>query len=193
MIWESGPWKQELLEHANIIEKCIRSYSPKISERKHNRLQFKLERAIFYSVFIVRKLIENDKLTNTCSYQKIKVQRFKSKRTEASLRKSLGVEIGRDFEAFPEGEKEISIVDLLNQFIHSILLAWEINDEDVLIGMFVCSELGERKEAIQLSFAKFCEVIRSVGNDYVVLSVRFKAPETGKIISKRFSTLPEKF
>lgn len=83
-----------MLNHANIIDKTLEEYSfVDIEGERFGALEFRLERAVFYSAYIIRKLSENGKLTDICSTQKIEVAVYKSIATETSIRKSLGLEI----------------------------------------------------------------------------------------------------
>ena len=59
MILESHPWKQELLKHADSIDEILDNYTTTIEDEEELHLrEFQLERAVFYSAYIIRKLIE---------------------------------------------------------------------------------------------------------------------------------------
>ena len=64
MIWESRPWKNELLAKAYLLKKLA-------TKRRSARREFEIERAVFLSVYIMRKLWEAGKLSSTCERRKI--------------------------------------------------------------------------------------------------------------------------
>ena len=184
MIWESWPWKQELLAHANALENLLSAYSDELSEEEYYSTEFNLEKAIFYSAFIVRKLIENRKLTDDCSKQKVVVQVFLSKDTKPTIRNSSGVEMAVDFETTSSNLIELPISKLMSEIIHSFLLEWEMNSDDILQTIFISSYNNQKRRSIGLKFQDFLAVIRSVGNDEVSSSSFYLNPETGKITAK---------
>ena len=184
MIWESWPWKQELLSHANNIENSVSAYSIKMTEEEYGSNEFKLERSIFYSAFIVRKLIENAKLTDHCSNYKIKTQVFLAKETEPTIRNYLGIEMGKDFKIQPSNEIEISIDKLMSELIHSFLLEWETDADGFLNAMFVSSYKNKKKRSLRIGFSDYCKAIRILANDEVTSNHYYLDPDTGKVTAK---------
>ena len=59
MIYESFPWKQDLLQRKRLILKY--NHSELLSE-ENDRAYTVIEKAIFYSAFIIRKLIVKERL-----------------------------------------------------------------------------------------------------------------------------------
>ena len=55
MIYESYPWKQDLLHRKRLIQKYNRA---ELLGEDDNRAYTVIEKAIFYSAFIIRKLID---------------------------------------------------------------------------------------------------------------------------------------
>lgn len=52
MIYESWPWKQELYKYRKLLDKCSRQ--KRITEKAYTQI----EKSIFFSAFIIRKLID---------------------------------------------------------------------------------------------------------------------------------------
>ena len=185
MILESWPWKQELLNHANVISETLVNYSSTdIEEEELGAMEFRLERAVFYSAYIIRKLIENGKLTDICSTQKISVSVYKSIATQPSIRKSFGLEMGRNFESFENNKITLQLDSLMSEIIHSFLLVWQRGDSGQLEGMLLSSYKNQTKRALLLKFDQLIEIIRSVGNDDVVKIDSSVDPETGEVVRK---------
>lgn len=185
LILESWPWKQELLNHANVISETLVNYSSTdIEEEELGAMEFRLERAVFYSAYIIRKLIENGKLTDICSTQKISVSVYKSIATQPSIRKSFGLEMGRNFESFENNKITLQLDSLMSEIIHSFLLVWQRGDSGQLEGMLLSSYKNQTKRALLLKFDQLIEIIRSVGNDDVVKIDSSVDPETGEVVRK---------
>ena len=55
MIYESYPWKQDLLRRRRLIQKYNRA---ELIVENDDRAYTVIEKAIFYSAFIIRKLID---------------------------------------------------------------------------------------------------------------------------------------
>jgi hypothetical protein len=65
MIWESGPWKNELLANARLLEQYAKS------KRRSERRSFGVERTIFLSTYVMRKLWESGKLSSSWEKRKV--------------------------------------------------------------------------------------------------------------------------
>lgn len=137
MIHESGPWKKE-------IESCARDLLPFKTDCMDD-VPFKLERALFLSAFIVRKLRESHKLTDKVASQKLKVffhEAIDRKRLAHLREMPGGLEIGEDF-AGHGTSGEASLLNVANQIIHSLALTWVVNDDGFAEGFFVCSDKAQ--------------------------------------------------
>ena len=120
MMHESGPWKDEL-------KLCVRDLSPSRIDCAEE-VPFKLERALFLSAFIVRKLRENHKLTDRVASQSLEVsfhQAINRDRLPHLREMPAGLEIGEDFEEQGTRGTE-TLVNVANQIIHSLSLTWVI-------------------------------------------------------------------
>ncbi|WP_371397228.1 hypothetical protein [Fretibacter rubidus] len=181
MIWESWPWKQELLVHLKTIESSISLISIDQTEDEHNLWVFNLERAIFYSAYIVRKLIENRKLTDSCSNYKIKLSVHTAKRPNVTIHSALGFEMGQDFETQPRNIIELNIDKLMSELIHSSLLEWHSDDGESFTSMFISSYKNRNKRALKLDFSQYCKILYMVGNDEVTTSEFYLDSGSGKL------------
>jgi hypothetical protein len=71
MIFESYPWKQE-------IERLLKSLRKWSSKPNSERAEFYIQRAVLFSAFAVRKLIENRKLTDALRDKSIRCKAYRS-------------------------------------------------------------------------------------------------------------------
>lgn len=189
MIHESAPWKDEL-------ELCSGDLFPRTTDCKED-VPFKLERALFLSAFIVRKLLENRKLTDKVASQRLDVSfhaAIDRERLAHQREMPGGLEIGGDFEE--KGTKgEASFLNVANQIIHSLALYWVVDDDCLAEGFFVCSYKSQSKKAMLVSLDEWCRLIMSVAKDDVARSVIYTDAKTGKMNKKNFGwdeeTLPQ--
>jgi hypothetical protein len=72
MTFESLAWKKELEDHLRRFKK----WGKKIHTRKGH---FYIERGVFLSAFIIRKLMENRKITDLVRNSTIEVEAFRAK------------------------------------------------------------------------------------------------------------------
>ncbi|MBX3619369.1 MAG: hypothetical protein KF891_05180 [Rhizobacter sp.] len=57
MIHDSNPWKEELLQTAAWLQRL------RLTERTREETHIKLEKAVFFSAYAIRKLVEARKLS----------------------------------------------------------------------------------------------------------------------------------
>ena len=111
MIHESAPWKRELA-------RCAKHLKPSKTDCSVE-VPFQLERALFLSAFIIRKLVESRKLTDSVARQKLSVlfhQAIDRHRLAHVREVPGGLEYGKDFEQRGT-EGKTKLVDVSNQII----------------------------------------------------------------------------
>jgi len=96
MIWDSGPWKDELLTTATKLEQIA------TRRRPSNRLIVELEKAVFLAAYAVRKLIEAKLLSTDCN--PIDVRTFPAKGKPVTLMNWHRIDDLYDF-GTPHGKK----------------------------------------------------------------------------------------
>lgn len=180
MIHESAPWKDEL-EHCALD---LRPFRTDCSEG----VPFKLERALFLSAFIVRKLPENHKLTDTVAASKLKVLMHPAiDRGRLAHQREMpgGLEIGEDF-SLNGTEAEVPLIVIANQVIHSLALIWIVDDNCVAEGVFVCSDKSQHKKGIQVSLETWCNALESVYLDDIRATHAYTDISTGKMVRRNY-------
>ena len=132
MIYVSLPWKNELkrikkyLESNNLYDKKGIANDTKI---------FHFEKNIFISAFIIRKLIESDKMSDYIDNLSIKVKIYKPNKHIDKLHCNIDED---EYDWNKIEKKDISIKDIANYLIHSYVFNFSINDKDCKVESFFC-------------------------------------------------------
>jgi hypothetical protein len=166
MIWESGPWKQELQR----LSHTIRTEAAKDVDGMDGRREFKLEQAIFYSAFVVRKLIENKKLTDETAGHSIEVTGFRSRRSKVASLSFAGTtscDFDKEYDLKKPFRLRMSPSDLAGEIIHSQKLMWEISDQGCVVGAYLCSYRKAEDRLILLPLELLCSLLGRVSKDEI--------------------------
>ncbi len=168
MISESYPWKQELRRLACLIR--TETAKPIDIASMDERSEFKLERAIFYAAFVVRKLIENKKITDKVAGHSVEVKAFGSRRQKVGnviFAMSTSCDLDKEYDLARPYRVRMSPSDLGGKIIHSHKLMWECADDGCILGMYLCSYRQAEDRLVLLPLELFCSVIKRVANDAV--------------------------
>lgn len=170
MISESWPWKQELKR----LLRTIRGEAPRLkfddeSDQYDARL-FELERAIFYAAFVVRKLIENGKITDRVARHFVEVTAFKANdEYEFSMIGSLTATFDLDEYVLDRPHKlRLLITDLASEVIHSHRLVCSFGESGCAEGIYLSSYRNDQERIILVPLDLIVDVIDRVANDDVV-------------------------
>lgn len=162
MLYESYPWKQDLLRRKYLITK-YNSFEQ--FEKNSDAAYTVIEKAIFYSAFIIRKLIDcKSKLSDEADNYKFQVQARKPLK-QIDLMHRWPESDSHDW------ENEISITvngrEICNWLIHSYVF-FTMEDEDVPVSHFcVSSDFDRNKYLYMISMDDWINYIEFIGKDYV--------------------------
>ena len=176
MIIESYPWKVELRRFSRLIRAQLK--------KKRGLANFQLEKNLFYSAFVVRKLWENHKLTDATADFKLNVAVYDAITTKNSAwtRAKNDFEFGRDFKSVSTNEIQISIDKVASEIIHSHLLVWLFDEDDVPASFIVSSYKNADKRALGIPFLEWLKAVDAVvADDIVAMSLQIDAV-SGKIL-----------
>ncbi len=158
MIFESAPWKDEVLKIAGKLE---RRYNQK---RWTEQSYFLLEKEIFLGFFCIRKLIESNKVSTELRGKNIELAVYPSGRKPITLLNQ---------HKFPElydlygGNTElVSYWDICNQFIHSSIFSPFIPTGQSLVGIYIASDWAKKNKLYYITLIKILEIFVAVGNNY---------------------------
>ena len=139
MIWESGPWRDELRSYGNRLGQLMRDG---IST---NEDEWALEQAVMIGAFIVRKLIETPmKVPDSIVEQRFDLAGYLA--SSGSLIQPMNWHhLEQHFDFSKASARTVDTTELCNQIIHSFVFAMHFEDDpQVVTGVLVSSD---RKKA----------------------------------------------
>lgn len=148
-MYESAPWRTELRKFSVIIRDS--------QSWPSDEVPFELERAVFYSAVVLRKLIEDRKLTDSFITEKQRTVIHKAiPPNKSSILRNLPGSV--EFERQDEQFLDISIYELCSQIVHFLARNWVFKD-DKLTGMIVCSYRKQDNCGYHISFDKWAALL----------------------------------
>lgn len=179
MIHESHPWKRDLLKDADIIERWA---TKKTGSEYRSML---LEKKVFLSAFVIRKLIENYKATDKTKEYSLQCRMYPACGTSVDIMNRHHIEKHYDFSS--ERRSSIKIRALANQIVHSLVFMFEISEEEYtapISGFFVASDWGKDEQLYGVAIDDYLTAMRLFGNDWPVES-HYVRTQDGLVISQR--------
>jgi hypothetical protein len=162
LILYSLEWKNEL----KIKKQEIKKYNTKASlDSNFDKAYFKIESSIFYSAFVIRKLIESDKLSDV-------VEKYSLK----SIKYSPSKQINKLHKWAEENEynwsspviENIQGKDLCSWIIHSYVFQLVFIEAAETISFYVSSDFDRNKVLHEVSISEMINYIDIVINDNIV-------------------------
>lgn len=158
MIWESGPWKEELYRIAERLHK-------KTGQRRWtDRTDANLEKDVFVGCYAIRKLMEARRLSETVLAAAVPCTAAPARPGKmVTLRNWHRLDDLYDFDG--QSETSLSLKDLCNQFIHSYVFCPVFGEDDLLEAVAVTSD-HRRRHCVQIiRVAELIRVMRMVALD----------------------------
>ncbi len=176
MINESWPWKKELRRLAKAIAKVTSAPVPEDLE------DFILERPLFYSAFVIRKLLENWKVTDGVRDQMVPIKEYPANqdRLGALLRLTMRGDLDTEFHMDRPSVAQMRVWDLVSELIHSGYIAWSVDESEAIRSVLLCSFRNERRRLIEVDVAVYLKVMTSIAEDEVQ-AVRQWRDDSGKM------------
>lgn len=163
MIYDSYAWKRDLLRRKQLI---IR-YNTKEQFEKDEESTFNvLEKAVFYSGFIIRKLIDcKSKLSDEADEYKLTVKKYKPLKEINKLNR-WPEEDNYDW----EHANQISVngKDVCNWLIHSYVFFFCFNERGIVIGFFVSSDFDRNKLLYYIRITDWIDYMKFIASDSIV-------------------------
>ena len=167
-------WKNELLDLAN----DMRRYAPLEPSAEKDApdvsySEYRLERSLILSAFIIRSLFESEKLTNGLDSFSLKVQCFNAtdKNTDRViplLRKYIDVEY-YDFSSYEN--QAVNGRRFANQLIHSfVVVSYEIDDTGEARAFYVVSDRDSKKTLYRCAIDEWLKFVKRVAEDEITES-----------------------
>jgi hypothetical protein len=163
MILDSVVWKEELGK--KIIE--FREILSAESVLDDEIFDYKVEEFFFVTAFIVRKLVESNKLSDEyrgIQYKLIKYLRIDNEYEIDSLNK---YEIEKHYNLDSPQNTSLSLHKVYNSLIHSYIFLLEVKDNS-LNGLFVTTDYDKEKFILYLTMYDYINLLEGCINDNIV-------------------------
>jgi len=170
-------WRRDLLKFGERLEKRYR-------QRKWSaRTLYNIEKEVFLSFYIIRKLIESRKADPAvsglnCAITKYPIKKEAQPSTDPKT-------FGLTYELFRGSRTELNLKVLCNQFIHSFIF-WPFTPfKRDMLGIYFASDSQSKTGLYYITLIKVIEIILSAGRNRVInLKLRRIADGTFRVISR---------
>ena len=164
MILESYPWKQDLLRRIALIKKYN---STEFFQKNEERAYTVLEKSIFYSAFIVRKLLDcKSKLSDDADKYSLNVQELAPLKTINFFNSH---RIDQNYNWEKTRNATISGRDICNYLIHSYIFQFIYCDNPRLITSFiVASDRIKDRFLYMVQFEEWLKYLNFIALDDIV-------------------------
>lgn len=160
MVHESYPWKQDLMRHKRLIQKYN---TAERFARDYEGTYTVIEKAIFYSAFITRKLIDcRGKLSDEADNYCIRVKSIKPLRRVDSLHR-WPEENSHDWESAKS--QTVAGKNVCNWLIHSYLFFAEVDENGPMLSFCVSSDFDRNKTLYKVSIVDWMDYIGFLASD----------------------------
>lgn len=181
MIYESYPWKEDLLQRKRqLLEYNTVEHFQKDEEEAYTVL----EKAVFYSAFIIRKLLDcKTKMSDSADNYHLHITQFKPLGNVDVLHNHLG-EKTHDWKS-PE-KRTVSGRDVCNWLIHSYSFSFDYDERGLVTGFFVTSENDRNQLLCHLAIKEWLEYMDFIANDSVVeMEYHYKPKIQDYVLTKK--------
>jgi hypothetical protein len=178
MIFEGHPWKQEL-------GRLLSSLSKWSSKPESSRAEFYIQRAVFISAFVMRKLMENRKLTDAVRDRSIRCNAFRPLRPISGRISTFAglANVTDDYDMQKPEQITMSSFDLMSEIMHSYVFKIVLDDQDQMVSFLVNSYNKRDDRLLEIDRKSFEKILTDAIGDRVE-SMTFGAhPISGKIIA----------
>ena len=152
-------WKRELVRLADRLEK--RQYQ----RRWTCRSEASLEKQVFVGAYAVRKLIDSGKVSPRLLSDSVVIIRYPVREKE-----QLGDPVHHFVQRFeiPHGTPhELTVRELMNQFIHSYYFSSFVPAGGQMMGIFVASADVRKRWLYYVTLPAFSAILRKIGSEAV--------------------------
>lgn len=178
MINESYPWKQDLLRRKRLI---LKFNCANLQDSAYTVI----EKAVFYSAFIIRKLIDcRVKVSDEVDAYKFTIKGY-------CTRKNVDVMHRWPDENSHYWEHETMVCtklgkDVCNWLIHSYIFFFGFDEVGKIDSFFVSSDFDRNKKLYRIELKDWIAYMEFVGYDSVVASeMRFDIPKKEYVVTKK--------
>jgi len=166
MIWESRPWKRKLDELAGSLLRQKKRY------QWTETWLAKIEFDIFLSGYVIRKLLEANKISDEMKSAAVRVKVHMSR--PHSVDKMNWHKLDKLYDLSKREERNISLRDFSNQLIHSFVFVPSILKNGRLRGFYVASDKEKNRCVYYFDIDSVISLFRRVVDDGVVRAEMYR-------------------
>lgn len=156
MIWDSAPWRTDLIRDADLIEAW--------AKRPHKaRQRYILEKKIFVTAFSIRKLFESRKIKDSDAGRSVKAYAFPT--ISIPPRYHWG-DLDQYFEMDAFKECKISAMRLSNALIHSFIFTFIADEAGNIGAFFLASDQTRKTKALKIEIPIYAELCRKIATSH---------------------------
>lgn len=173
MIWNSSPWKTDIWKCSRYFEKLSLQ-----SRRLSDAQCISVEKQAFLAFYSIRKLLEAKKLSDGCASQGVQIVEYK--RTASIITHLNWHHADRHFDLQCPKNRNWSVVQLCNQFVHSYIFHALSSVDSGLGGLWVASDKQKNTSLLEIRTAQIVNLLDSIAEDDVVASRCARDLKNGK-------------
>jgi hypothetical protein len=181
MIFESYPWKKE-------IERLLESLRKWSSNLHSRRAEFYIQRAIFFSAFAMRKLMENRKMTDALRDKSIRCKAYPSLQSVSNRISTFAglADVSEDYDLTRPEEVTLGCFDLMSEIMHSYVFKIVLDDDeqDRMVSFLVNSYNKRDNRLLEIDLLTFEDVLNHAVHDRVNEMIVRVHPTSEKIIAE---------
>jgi len=159
MIFESRTWKRELAHNA----KVLKTWAKKPTERGG----FYIQRSVFLSAFIVRKLMENRKISDAVRNRSIVCNSYHALRPVSDRLSRFLSGSAEDYDLANRRKMSINVYDLVSEIMHSYTFTMVTNKRNRCTSFLVNSYRRKDKRLLEITTTAFEKILTDVIRDDV--------------------------
>lgn len=167
---ESRYWKNDLLTFAKYLEnqKGINKWSEKA--------QVLFEKKLIINFFIIRKLVECEKISDRTKIKKYKLRAYQKNLKKLTNLNFVSYDEQYNLDKFDLKLKDINFI--CNQLIHSLTI-FALRKSKKWNSVLACSDYEKNKWIYEIDIETIIEIMKDFGNNYVE-KINYKYNESKK-------------
>jgi len=180
MVYDSWKWKTELSEKKRQL---LQYNTKKNFDNNFERTHFRVERALLYSAFIIRILIESEKLSSDADMYKMNVSYNIPQKNIDRLHRWVEED---EYDWKNTINKTVIGKNICNWLIHSYVFNFSFEESGTIFGFFVSSDYDRNKVLYSVSLEEWIKFIDFIISDEVIsISSHFNNKKADYIINEK--------
>jgi hypothetical protein len=173
-MWQSGPWKLEL---GRLIRRCEDTYVQMSRMREQTWWEdavqtMQMEKAVFLSAFITRKLVDSERLSMQVEATTLRVEAFLARDPDIAPRPDNWENLDRFYDLDKGHARDVQMRQLVNWIIHSFAFIVEVRSDHasghVPVAFWCNSDRTRVKEILRVPWVEYKRLLTAVQEDDVV-------------------------